>query len=96
MKRNRNKLIYGFFPGLILPLFVFVVLYFFSKQEVSLMEYLQTLWKIGALLKILSLCVMPNLLLFLNFYRLKYDLAARGVIMATLVYAFFVMISKVI
>jgi hypothetical protein len=96
MKKNSNKLAYGFFPGLILPLIVFVVLYFFSKQEVTLTEYLQSLWRLGALLKILSLCVLPNLLLFLNFYRLKYDLAARGVIMATFVYAFGVMVFKVI
>ncbi|PTN09954.1 hypothetical protein C8N47_103251 [Mangrovibacterium marinum] len=86
----------GFVPGLIIPLVVFVLLYFFSKQEVSLSEYLQTLWQLGALLKILSLCVLPNLLLFLNFYRQKYDLAARGVIMATFVYAFAVMLVKVL
>jgi len=96
MKKNRNKLTYGFYPGLILPIVVFAVLYFFSKQEVTLTEYIQTLWRLGALLKILSLCVLPNLLLFLIFYRIKYDLAARGVIMATLVYAFLVMISKVV
>lgn len=95
MKKNRNKLVWGFFPALILPLVVFVVLYFINKKDVSLMEYLETLWHLGALLKILSLCVLPNLLLFLLFYRLKYDLAARGVIMGTLVYALLVMLSKV-
>jgi len=44
--------------------------------------------------KILSLCVFPNLAFFLFFYRSKYDMAARGIIMATFMYAFLVLIAK--
>ena len=94
--RNRNKLSAGFFPALILPVVIFFGLYFFSKREVMLSEYLVSLWHLGALLKILSLCVLPNLILFLHFYRIKYDMAARGVLMGTFVYAFIVVLSKVI
>jgi len=94
--KNRNKLVVGFLLGLGLPLVVFIVLYFLSKQEVSLTDYLLSLWRLGALLKIMSLSVLPNLILFLHFYRIKYDLAARGVLMATFFYAFVVVLSKVI
>lgn len=94
--KNRNKLRVGFVLGLGLPLVVFMVLYFLSKQEVSLTDYLLSLWRLGALLKIMSLSVLPNLILFLHFYRIKYDLAARGVLMATFFYAFLVVFSKVI
>ena len=65
--KNRNKLVVGFLLGLGLPLVVFIVLYFLSKQEVSLTEYLLSLWRLGALLKIMSLSVLPNLILFLHF-----------------------------
>ena len=94
--KNRNKLGFGFLLGLGLPLVVFIILYFLSKQEVSLTDYLVSLWRLGALLKIMSLSVLPNLILFLHFYRIKYDLAARGVLMATFFYAFVVILSKVI
>jgi len=94
MRKNRNKLAAGFWPAIALPAVIFVILYFFSKREIGLGEYFVSLWKLGALIKIVSLCVLPNLILFLNFYRLKYDLAARGVLMATFLYAFLVMITK--
>ena len=47
-------------------------------------------------LKILSLSVFPNLGLFFIFYKQKKDMAARGVILATFMYAFLVMIAKLI
>ncbi len=94
MKRNKNTLAYGFFPALILPLIVFAVLYVFKHQDVGFKDYIVSLWKLGALLKIMTICVLPNLILFLYNYRLKYDIAARGVLMATFLYAILVMISK--
>jgi hypothetical protein len=60
------------------------------------MVYLRNVWQMKIFLKILSLCVFPNLGFFFLFYRLKYDMAARGVIMATFMYAFFVMVGKFI
>ncbi|WP_163708218.1 hypothetical protein [Mangrovibacterium lignilyticum] len=93
-RKNRNKLSFGFTLAMLLPMVVFVVLYFLSKREITLGEYLVSLWRLGAFLKIMSLCVLPNLILFLHFYRIKYDLAARGVLMATFFYAFVVVLSK--
>lgn len=95
-RKNRNKLGFGFSMGMLVPALVFFVLYFFSKREISLGDYLISLWRLGAFLKIMSLSVLPNLILFLHFYRKKYDLAARGVLMATFVYAFVVILSKVV
>jgi len=95
-RTNRNKMGFGFMLGIALPLLVFFLLYFLSKQELSLAEYLSSLWRLGALLKIVSLSVLPNLILFLYFYQIKYDLAARGVLMATFVYAFVVVLSKLV
>ncbi|WP_372775167.1 hypothetical protein [Mangrovibacterium sp.] len=92
--RNRNKMGFGFSLGMLFPVVAFCAFYFLSKQEVPLSDYLISLWRLGALLKIVSLCVLPNLILFLYFYRIKYDMSARGVLMATFVYAFVIVLSK--
>lgn len=86
----------GFSLGMGIPVFVFVAIFVASKKDIALSDYLYNLWELGAFLKIMSLCVLPNLGLFLYFYRIKYDYAARGVLMATFVYAFVVMLSKVL
>ncbi len=59
-------------------------------------DFLKSFWEMKILLKLLSLCVFPNLGFFFLFYRNKLDMAARGVIMATFVYAFVVLITKLI
>ena len=93
-KANINKLKYGFWPGLIFPLLMFVLIYVVQYRQIGFSDYLNGLWKFHILIKLLTLCVFPNLLLFLFFFRKKYDMAARGVLMATFVYAFLVLISK--
>ena len=62
----------------------------------ELSVYLRDIWQMKIFLKILSLCVFPNLGFFFLFYRMKYDMAARGVILATFMYAFLVLIAKMI
>lgn len=96
MRRNTNKLGFGFLLGLAIPLLIFVAVFLAGKKEIALSDYLYNLWKLGAFLKVMSLCVLPNLALFLYFYRVKYDFAARGVLMATFVFAFVVMLSKLL
>ena len=92
--KDINKLKFGFWPGLIFPIVVFLLMYVVKSKDLSFLEYLSGLWKFNILLKLLTLCVLPNLLLFLYFFRKRYDMAARGVLMATFVYAFLVIISK--
>lgn len=91
---NINKLKYGFVPGLIFPLIMFMLMYVVRYHEVGFIDYLKGLWQFQMLIKLLSLCVLPNLLLFLFFFKMKYDMAARGVLMATFIYAILVVISK--
>jgi len=94
--RNINQMKFGFWPGLLLPLVMFLAMYLARYNEIGFWEYVQNLWRFFMLVKLLTLCVLPNLLLFLFFIRKKYDLAARGVLMATFLYAFLVIISKVV
>ena len=96
-KRNRfDRLAIGWLLGIISPLIIFLIVYELKYSDMEFMTYLRNVWKMKIFLKILSLCVFPNLGFFFLFYRNKYDMAARGVIMATFIYAFFVMVGKFI
>jgi hypothetical protein len=93
IKTNINQLKYGFLPGIIFPLIMFLLMYFVRYGEVGFGEYLKNLWRFQILMKLMTLCVLPNLVLFLFFFRRKQDMAARGVLMATFIYAFLLIIS---
>lgn len=94
-KRNRfDRILTGFLIGLVAPLIIFLMFYQIKYSEMNFTNYLRNIWQMKIFLKLLSLCVFPNLGFFFLFYRTKYDMAARGVIMATFMYAFVVLFAK--
>ena len=93
-KNKINKLKNGFFPGLVLPVIVFVIFYLGSGNELDFFDFISGMWHVNMLFKMLALCVLPNLFLFLYFFQKRYDLAARGVLMSTFLYAFITIISS--
>lgn len=96
-KRNTaDRLLVGWVIGIVVPLVFFLAFYQMKYSEMQFMVYLRNVWDMKIFLKIISLCVFPNLGFFFLFYRKKYDMAARGVIMATFMYAFLVLIAKLI
>jgi len=96
-KRNRfDRILTGWIIGTIVPLFIFLITYEVKYSEMEFMVYLRNIWSMKIFLKLLSLCVFPNLGFFFLFYRIKYDMAARGVVMATFMYAFLVLVGKLI
>ena len=96
-KRNRyDQILTGWIIGIIFPIVVFLIVYQLKYSEMEFTVYIRNIWQMKIFLKILSLCVFPNLGFFFLFYRMKYDMAARGVIMATFMYAFAVLVAKLI
>ncbi len=94
-KQNKyDQIRNGFVAGLVVPLFVFVGVYLANNSEMHFVDYLQSLWKFHILVKLGSLCVFANLAVFMGFIYKKYDKAAKGVLAATLVYAFAVLVSS--
>jgi hypothetical protein len=96
MRNRYDRMLIGWIIGTIVPVLIFMITYQLKYSEVDFMKYLKDLWQMKMFLKLLSLCVYSNLGLFFLFYRMKYDLAARGVIMATLMYALLVLVVKLI
>lgn len=84
----------GFLAGFLVPLIIFFGVYFFGEKGTSFGSYIQGLWQLHLLVKLGSLCVFANLAIFMGFIRNKYDKAAKGVLSATLIYAFAVLVSR--
>jgi len=84
----------GFLVGFMVPVAVFFAVYRFGERGVPFENYVKNLWHLQALVKLGSLCVFANLLVFMGFIRLKYDKSARGVLGATILYALAVLISR--
>jgi hypothetical protein len=91
-----DRLFVGFTIGFFVPVIFFLIVYQVKYSSMEFMTYLRNIWQMKIFWKILSLCVFPNLGFFFLFYRRKYDMAARGVILATFIYAFAVLITKLI
>lgn len=95
-RKKYDQIITGWLIGILLPLVIFLITYQVKYSEMEFSVFVRNMWQMKILMKLLSLCVFPNLGFFFLFYRLKYDMAARGVIMATFMYAFMVLIAKLI
>ncbi|MGM0620885.1 MAG: hypothetical protein ACQETJ_07570 [Bacteroidota bacterium] len=89
-----DKPLVGFLAGFSVPVIIFLVVYFFGEKNVSFSNYVNSLWHLQALVKLGSLCVFANLLVFMGFIKINYERAARGVLGATIIYAMAVLISK--
>lgn len=96
-RRKRNtfdKASIGFLAGFLVPIIIFFAVFFFEEVGISFSNYVKNLWYLHALVKLGSLCVFANLLVFMGFIKLKYDKAAKGVLGATLIYAIAVLVSR--
>ncbi len=96
-QRKSNKLDnmgIGLMAGFLMPVIIFFAVFYFGEKNISFSNYIGNLWYLQALVKLGSLCVFANSAVFMGFIKLKYDKAARGVLGATIVYAFTVLLSR--
>jgi di/tricarboxylate transporter len=87
MKKKYDVQWIGLVLGLILPLLSVLIIYLLSKDSFLREEFQKTIIETELHIKLLSLCVIPNLLLFFTFIWTYRNYAARGVLMATFIYA---------
>jgi len=89
-----DKSLVGFLAGFSVPVLIFFAVYLFGEKNVSFNNYVKSLWHLQALVKLGSLCVFANLVVFMGFIKINYERAARGVLGATIIYALAILISK--
>ena len=87
MKQKFDKQNIGIILGLILPLlttFLFYSVRFIG--DLSYYEFLVAMFDLQSLGKLISVCVLPNLFVFLIALKMNYLWVVRGIIIATVVY----------
>lgn len=84
----------GFLVGFVLPTIVFLVVYLIGKKNISILEYINSLQQLNVFIKLVSLCVFVNSAAFMGFIQLKFEKTARGMLGATIIYAFVILISR--
>jgi hypothetical protein len=89
-----DKIYVGAVSGFLLPLLVGLTVFLFSTADQSLTEYIRRIINADILTHAISLCVFPNIAIFLIFNRLDMLQAARGVLGITFFWAVLVFAIK--
>jgi len=84
---------WGLIPGIILPLTTLIIIWAVQYAG-GFFEFLKEFQQFGLLSKVVSLAAIPNLLLFFLFIWTDRTFSSRGVIFATLILAFLMLVLK--
>ncbi|MDY6800128.1 MAG: hypothetical protein SVU94_02770 [Bacteroidota bacterium] len=93
-KYTFNNFTLGLILGILAPIVTMLIVYFSRFTQYVFTELIDYLIDTQIFTKIVSLCVIPNLILFFVFIWLNYLYSARGVLMATIIFAIFVFVTK--
>lgn len=99
MKKPRSKynsLVLGLIFGLIVPVILVFVFYLLKYPDLNTGEFLRLFFDLKILTHLISLCAIPNLIIFFIFIGRNYYLSARGVILATFIIVAIVLIIRII
>ncbi len=84
----------GTVGGILLPFISLFIYHAIKFSDISFSEFLASYARIGVLTHVISLAVIPNLLLFFAFIQANFLRGARGVLLATFLFAFAVLIIR--
>ena len=94
-ERRYDSMLHGLIPGLVLPMLTLVI-FWLVKSELGLWNFLASFQLLGMLSKLVTLATIPNLVLFFFFIWTQRNFSARGVIFATLLMAFIMLVLKLV
>ncbi|MDD4645448.1 MAG: hypothetical protein PHY99_05630 [Bacteroidales bacterium] len=89
-----NNLWIGIATGILVPFMTLTCYYFARYSKLSVAEFITVYKSLGILTHIISLSVLPDLLLFFLFIRRDYLKSARGVLLATFLFTFTVLLLR--
>lgn len=89
-----NRLVTGLVLGLFLPTICTMLFYLVEHPAKSFNEFLVLVTEMKVMSPILSLCALPNLAIFYLFLNREWWYSARGVLLATLIWALLVFFVK--
>ncbi len=87
---KHDKVSTGALSGFLLPCLIIIVVFFFAKGDPTVKEWVGKIARAGVETHIMSLCIFPNIVIFLVFNQLDMLRAARGVLGVTIFWAIIV------
>lgn len=85
---------FGAVAGILLPVLVGIIIYLFSSNGLSIPGYLTRLADSNIITHSISICVFPNVVVFMLFNRYDMLRACRGVLAVTIMWAVIVFAVK--
>jgi hypothetical protein len=85
-----DKVSVGVISGLLLPFIIGIIIYAFSAGNMTLGDFLLRIAETKVITHSISICVFPNVLIFLGFNYLDMLKATKGVLAITIVWAIIV------
>ncbi len=82
-----DKILTGLISGFLFPFVIGIIIYLFSSGHQSLHSYIARIVDSDIVTHSISLCVFPNLLIFMVFNRFDMLKATRGVLAITIFWA---------
>ncbi len=89
-----NRLVTGLVLGIFLPTICTMLFYLIQHPAKSFYDFLILVTEMNVMSPILSLCALPNLGIFYIFLNKEWWYSARGVLLATLLWALLVFTVK--
>jgi len=94
MEEIKKSMLTGVFAGILAPAITMGIIYLVNFNAMNFSDYLNYLFKIQVLSKLISLCAVPNLAVFFIFIKLNWLNPAKGVILSTILFGFLIMVLK--
>jgi len=91
-----DKFLTGFIPGIFLPLVIALLIFLFTSKNLSLTEYYFEILKRGFMTHGITLCVIPDVVLFFVFNRADMLNSARGMLGATIFWVLVMVLNKIV
>ena len=89
-----DNLTTGIIAGILLPIITAFIMYLVAKDDPSPGEWLRKIADANIVSKIITLCVIPNVIIFLIFNHFDMLRASRGVLGTTIAWAVLVFGEK--
>jgi hypothetical protein len=89
-----NNLFLGLSFGIVIPFLTLIFVNADWQRNISFLNFLSKIYQQKALAGLLSLCVLPNLLIFYLFLRKDHYKTVKGIVMATALFAIAVFLLK--
>jgi hypothetical protein len=89
-----DSILIGVVSGLVFPFIIGTAIYLFSSDHQSLHSYLVRIADSSIITHSITLCVFPNILIFMLFNQFDMLRATRGVLAITIVWAVIVFAVK--